>query len=58
MKNGLLQETDSKLSHLCNQILLSFLAIPIFSNEEENGNEEDERFVRIAQYLGLSSVPT
>ena len=58
MKNGLWQETDFKLSHLCNQILLSFLAIPIYSNEEENGNEEDERLVRIAQYLGLSSVPT
>ncbi len=58
MKNGLWQETDSKLSHICNQILLSFLAIPIYSNEEESGNEEDERLVKIAQYLGLSSVPT
>ena len=53
---GLWQGEKDKLRILCDRILLSFMSIPIFVSTDKLS--EDERFMRIASFIGLQSIPT
>lgn len=49
-------DADVAANRLCDLVLLAFIAIPMDLTTCKV--EEDDRFIKISQYLGLSSMPT